>query len=350
MGVKSKKVFLDTDIGSDIDDAACLAYLLCNPECELLGITTVSGMARERAMIADTLCRAAGKRVPIRVGAERPLIVGQRQPEAAQAEKLPQYPHAGEFPGGPAIELMRDAIMANPGEVELLAIGPMTNVALLFAVYPEAAAKLGGLTVMGGDFLRGGDALEWNIICDPHAASMMYACGAPAHRSVGLNVTTSVTMRAKEVYERFSHPLLRIVADYAEVFFRGAAAGVAGNADGGEGAGAGGADVVGAGSGGSGDSGEGAEASGGTLTFHDPLAAVTLFDGGVCEFRRGRVSVELADQSRLGRTEFAVAGAGVAGAAAAVAAAGAALGDWPHEVAGSVSPEKFFEAYFSVFR
>jgi inosine-uridine nucleoside N-ribohydrolase len=213
---------------------------------------------------------------------------------------------------------MRDAIMANPGEVCLLAIGPMTNVALLFAVYPEAAALLGGLTVMGGDFLRGGEALEWNIICDPHAASMMYACGAPTHRSVGLNATTRVTMRAKEVYERFSHPLLRIVADYAEVFFRGAAV------------------------------------AGGVLTFHDPLAAVTLFDGGVCEFRRGRVSVELADQARLGRTEFAEAGAGAgaveAGAAgAAVAVAGAAPGEWPHEVASSVSPEKFFEAYFSVF-
>jgi inosine-uridine nucleoside N-ribohydrolase len=46
------KIILDTDIGSDIDDAVCLAYLLAQPECELLGITTVTGEAARRAMLA----------------------------------------------------------------------------------------------------------------------------------------------------------------------------------------------------------------------------------------------------------------------------------------------------------
>ncbi|MDR1439284.1 MAG: nucleoside hydrolase [Clostridiales bacterium] len=320
MGEKPKKLLLDTDIGSDIDDAVCLAYLLRNPMCELLGITTVSGMARERAMIADTLCRAAGKDVPIRVGAENPLIAAQRQPLAPQAEKLPKYPHAEDFAGEHAISLMRRAILANPGEVTLLAIGPMTNVALLFAVYPDAAAQLGGLAVMGGDFLRGGEALEWNIICDPHAASMMYACGAPSHRSVGLNATTQVTMAANEVRERFSHPLLRIVADYAEVFFRGA------------------------------------DAAGGspTLTFHDPLAAVALFDAGVCEFARGEVSVDLSggggNSNGSGGNGSGSGSGGGAPSSLGKTTFRPAPGAGRHEVASAVSPEKFFEAYFSVFK
>ena len=55
------KVLLDTDIGSDIDDAICLAYLLAKPECELLGITTVSGEPEKRAMLASAVCKAAGK-------------------------------------------------------------------------------------------------------------------------------------------------------------------------------------------------------------------------------------------------------------------------------------------------
>ncbi len=60
-----KKVILDTDIGCDIDDALCLAYLLRQPNCELLGITTVGGEVEKRAMVADAICKSAGRRVPI---------------------------------------------------------------------------------------------------------------------------------------------------------------------------------------------------------------------------------------------------------------------------------------------
>lgn len=55
------KVLLDTDIGSDIDDAICLAYLLAHPDCDLVGIPTVSGEPVKRAMLASAVCKAAGK-------------------------------------------------------------------------------------------------------------------------------------------------------------------------------------------------------------------------------------------------------------------------------------------------
>ena len=57
----SIKVLLDTDIGSDIDDALCLAYLLAQPECELLGITTVTGDVEKRAMLASAQCKVVGE-------------------------------------------------------------------------------------------------------------------------------------------------------------------------------------------------------------------------------------------------------------------------------------------------
>ena len=72
------KVLLDTDIGSDIDDAVCLAYLLAQPDCELLGVTTVTGEGQRRAMLASALCREAGQDVPIYIGAEQPLLIEQR--------------------------------------------------------------------------------------------------------------------------------------------------------------------------------------------------------------------------------------------------------------------------------
>lgn len=59
------KILLDTDIGSDLDDSVCLAYLLSQPKCELLGITTVSGDVNKRAMLASAMCKAAGKEIQI---------------------------------------------------------------------------------------------------------------------------------------------------------------------------------------------------------------------------------------------------------------------------------------------
>src|SRR5688572_28764132 len=111
------KVLLDTDIGSDIDDAVCLAYLLAQPDCELLGITTVSGEPIQRAMIASAVCTLAGQQIPIYPGAADPLLVPQRQTRAQQASALGRWPHELEFPRGQAIEFLRQTIRAHPGEV-----------------------------------------------------------------------------------------------------------------------------------------------------------------------------------------------------------------------------------------
>src|SRR5215831_5133450 len=116
----SLKVLLDTDIGSDIDDAVCLAYLLAQPECELLGITTVSGEAEKRAMLASVLCKIAGKDVPIYPGAEQPLLVAQRQRVAQQATTLQKWAHEKTFPQHRAVDFLRKTIHAHPGEVILL--------------------------------------------------------------------------------------------------------------------------------------------------------------------------------------------------------------------------------------
>ena len=74
-------ILLDTDIGSDIDDAIALAYLLGQPRCELLGITTVTGDVDRRAACAAAVCQAAGRQdIPIRTGNREPLGPGVGQP------------------------------------------------------------------------------------------------------------------------------------------------------------------------------------------------------------------------------------------------------------------------------
>src|SRR5215211_7025092 len=104
------KVLLDTDIGTDVDDAVALAYLLSHPDCELLGITTVTGEVEKRASLASILCQMAGKDIPIYPGADHPMRGEQRQPLAQQAVVLPRWSHKTDFPMGQAVDFLADAI------------------------------------------------------------------------------------------------------------------------------------------------------------------------------------------------------------------------------------------------
>src|SRR5207249_10544114 len=161
-------VLLDTDIGSDIDDGIALAYLLAEPRCELRGVTTVSGQPCLRAALADALCRAAGiTDVPIHPGAEQGIVGDTPQPEVPQAVVLERFDHrpSNDFEASTAVTFLRDAILASPGEITLLTIGPLTNAGLLFATYPDVVAVLRALVVMGGAYSSSrwiGGGQEWN--------------------------------------------------------------------------------------------------------------------------------------------------------------------------------------------
>jgi inosine-uridine nucleoside N-ribohydrolase len=287
------KILLDTDIGTDVDDAVALAYLLCHPECELLGITTVTGEAEKRASLASVMCQAAGKEIPIYPGAEHPMQGEQRQPIAQQAAALPGWPHQTDFPMNQAIDFLADTIRAYPGEVTLLTIGPLTNAGLLFSTYPDVAQLLAGLVMMGGNFNESGpagDRIEWNVAGDPTASEITYKAPVRLHRSLGLNVTQKVTMPAHEVREKFTAPLLRPVMDMAEIWFAGFYP---------------------------------------FITFHDPLAAATIFEPNLCAYQEGRVMIDKTEKPgrtiwQPGRTES------------------------PHQVATAVDVERYFQHFFDI--
>lgn len=289
----SEQVLLDTDIGSDIDDAVALAYLLAQPECELLGITTVTGEPEKRAQLASVLCQVAGKDIPIFPGRAEPLLSPQQQPKAKQAIALDRWSHQSDFPAGDAIPFLRRTIRAHPGEINLLTIGPLTNIAALFAADEDIPHLLKRLVMMCGVFTQrraGIGPLEWNAKLDPHATAIVYRSGVRLHRSVGLDVTTQVQMKADEVRRRFQTLFLRPVLDFAEVWFQ--------ERD--------------------------------TITFHDPLAATTLFDGRICEFVRGQVEIELQSERLAGLTHWTP------------------QTDGPHEIALNVDSQRFFDHYFSI--
>lgn len=289
-----RKVLLDTDIGSDIDDAVALAYLLRQPRCELLGITTVTGNAQGRAQLAAALCRAAGVDVPIYAGMESPLFVDSMQTEAPQTQRLKgKQP---QFANDQAIDFLSETIRAYPQQITLLAVGPLTNIATLFARDPEIPSLLAELVIMGGkysDYPTPWGPTEWNIIVDPHAAKQVLSAPVPKIRAIGLDITWQVSMSPSEVTRHFRQdPLLEIVLDWSSVWF--------------------------------------AERE--LLHFHDPLAAALLFNPGLCEFTAGEVSVNLQSKPTPGVTSF------VAKATSAT------------QVASSVNADTFFTEYFSVFK
>jgi inosine-uridine nucleoside N-ribohydrolase len=136
--------------------------------------------------MVDALCQAAGRDVPVVPGVEDPLLVENRQPVAQQALKLAKWPHRTDFPNRTAVDFLAEQILAHPGEVTLLTIGPLTNVALLFALYPETVGALDQLVMMCGVFTDMPDnpwKAEWNALLDPHATEMVYRAPVRVHRS-----------------------------------------------------------------------------------------------------------------------------------------------------------------------
>ena len=263
-----EKILLDTDIGSDIDDGICLAYLLNQPQCELLGVTTVSGESVQRAMMASVICKAAGRPdVPIFPGTEMPLLTPQKQPVAYQAVKLPEWEHQKDFPKNEHIDFMRRTIRKYPGEVTLLGIGPMTNIALLFSTDPEIPALLKQLVIMCGIFTFKTPLYtcltEWNAACDPYATAIMYNAPVNKIKSVGLDVTTHVTMDKKDFAEKVRGDAFKPVVGFMNV-----------------------------------------KNPGGFITFHDPLAAAVIFDENICGFKRGAIETDLESSRSRGLLYF----------------------------------------------
>lgn len=173
-------VIFDTDIGTDIDDAYALAALIHRPELELVAVTTVSSDAVARARLAAKLLQVAGDRwakVPVYAGTSTPIQY-MKQVDWAKAFTSPSLHESG------AIEFMRAKIEARPGEITLIAVGELTNIAALLESTPGIAKKIRAISLMGGSIHRGYAAgskpePEWNIKSNARAAKVVFESGVP---------------------------------------------------------------------------------------------------------------------------------------------------------------------------
>ena len=175
-------VILDTDIGDDIDDAFALALVLRSPELKLLGVETAFADTELRARLVDRYLAAVGR-------TDIPVLAGEPGPQtnhfsqAAYARQWPERKHAS------GVDFLLKQIRAHPGQITLIAIGPLTNIGAAIQRDPATFKKLKRVVIMGGSVYRGYDGRngetstppspEWNIVCDPAGASALFGSGVP---------------------------------------------------------------------------------------------------------------------------------------------------------------------------
>src|SRR5262245_48116812 len=174
-------ILLDTDIGDDIDDAFALALALASPEIDLRGVTTVSGDAHTRALIVCRLLHAVGRAdVPVAPGAPAraiPDFSGQMQYGLRPCfRKRPER--------DTAVEFLYKQLKARPGELTLVPVGPLTNVAELLRKHPDCKPWIKRIVLMGGGVrvgynLKPPPIPEWNLKSDVKAAQAVFASGVP---------------------------------------------------------------------------------------------------------------------------------------------------------------------------
>ncbi len=201
-----QRIILDTDPG--IDDALALFLALASPEVTLEAVTTVSGnvSVEQTTYNALSLLTLTGHTdIPVAYGSSQPLV--RERVDAAHVhgqnglgEVILPEPTIAPVEQQ-AIDLIIEKIMSNPGEITLVPIGPLTNIALAVRREPRIAQRVREVVIMGGAARVPGNvtpSAEFNIFADPHAAQIVFQAGWPL-RLVSLDVTTRVSLHRHHV-------------------------------------------------------------------------------------------------------------------------------------------------------
>jgi len=216
--VAATPIILDCDPG--IDDAIAILLALASPEVDLLAITTVVGntsLVNATRNALDVLQWAGRPDIPVAAGESVAIgppndipwndAIGVHGETGLDGANLPRA--QAEIVDEHAVELIARLVLARPGEITLVATGPLTNVALLLERHPEVGPALRDLVVMGGSLIGGNMSpqAEFNVWCDADATAQVLAAGLnPVF--VGLDVTRRATLFEGDVYQLEHLPTL----------------------------------------------------------------------------------------------------------------------------------------------
>ena len=201
-----KRILIDTDPG--IDDALAILLAIASPELSLEGLSVVHGnCSLEQAVIngLSVLELADATHIPLAVGCELPLVqpsllapethgnTGLGYAELPEPRIRPTVQHGCDF--------LIEKVMSNPGEITLVAVGPLTNIALAIRKEPRFAKLVKELIIMGGAIRHEGNTTalaEFNTYVDPHATHIVFHAGIPT-TLVPLDVTYQCVLTSQDV-------------------------------------------------------------------------------------------------------------------------------------------------------
>ena len=211
--MEKRKILIDCDGGADA--LVALLYALRCPELEVIGVTTVAGVcSAEQAaeLVGRTLTLAGHADIPYASGSETPLV---RQPMTARFGQKMDFLSAGKTAPSPenGPDMIRTVVRTNPGEVTLVALGPLTNLARALLAEYTLAGKIREIVCMGGAFAYGNSTpkAEFNVYSDPHAARFVFESPIPV-RLVTLDAVRTGALEEDEIRSALSDtPLARIL-------------------------------------------------------------------------------------------------------------------------------------------
>ena len=222
-----KRIIIDTDPG--IDDSLAILLALASPELSLEGLSVVHGNCSLEQAVTNGLSileLANASHIPLARGCELPLV----QPSLLAPEthgntglgyaKLPE-PRIKPTPQH-GCDFLIDKVMSNPGEMTLVAIGPLTNVAMAIRKEPKFAKSLKELIIMGGAIRHEGNTTalaEFNTFVDPHAAHIVFHAGIPTTLAP-LDVTYQCILAADDVerLQKFDSPIPRFIKNATDFY------------------------------------------------------------------------------------------------------------------------------------
>jgi inosine-uridine nucleoside N-ribohydrolase len=225
----AKRIIIDTDPG--VDDAFTFLLALASPEIKLEALTTTQGnvtveKATRNALSVLELGNAS--HIPVAQGSVLPLVQPLRASAHIHGESgigNAQLPEPQAKPvRGHAVDYLIERVLAEPNEVSIFPIGPLTNIAMAVRKEPEFAKAVKELVIMGGAIQEGGNITplaEFNIYVDPHAAHIVFHSGIPI-TLIPLDVTHKCLLKKEHVDRlmKIDSPVTRFLKDAIDVYLK----------------------------------------------------------------------------------------------------------------------------------
>ena len=190
-------IILDTDIGDSIDDALALAFALHSPELDVRAVTTVIDDVESKTRLAWKMLGIYNRRdIALAMGASEPLLDPTMPATSKEFDVLTRNDVIPDAARKRAADLIIDTLLQSRGKITIVAIGPLTNIALAIKTDPRIKSNIERIVMMGGAYLS--SETEYNVKRDRVAADIVFHSGVPI-TAVGLDVTSQCKLREDDI-------------------------------------------------------------------------------------------------------------------------------------------------------